>query len=61
MAEYTKDESAKAELLGLAGDKFEPEVKEKRLSVLDVLERFPDVELPIGVFLSMIPPMRIRQ
>lgn len=30
-------------------------------SVLDILEAHPEVELPFSVFLSMLPPMRIRQ
>lgn len=34
----------------------------KRTSVLDVLERHPDtIDLPIGVFLALLPPMRVRQ
>ncbi|KAI0406406.1 bifunctional P-450:NADPH-P450 reductase [Xylaria palmicola] len=37
------------------------EVLEKRISVLDLLEKFPAVELPLGMFLGMLPPMRVRQ
>jgi cytochrome P450/NADPH-cytochrome P450 reductase len=32
-----------------------------RLSVLDVLERHPDIDLPFTVYLQMLPSMRIRQ
>lgn len=56
-----KDETTKAEIERLASDGFEDEIKTKRVSVLDLLEKFPDVEIPIGVFLSMMPPMRVRQ
>ena len=31
------------------------------LSVLELLEQHPDIKLPFPVFLSMLPPMRIRQ
>lgn len=30
-------------------------------SVLDILENHPEIKLPFSVFLSMMPPMRIRQ
>ena len=33
----------------------------KRLSVLDILERYRDVQVPLGTFLGMLPSMRIRQ
>ena len=31
------------------------------LSVLEVLEAYPNIPLPFSVYLSMLPPMRIRQ
>ncbi|TEA18110.1 Bifunctional cytochrome P450/NADPH--P450 reductase [Colletotrichum sidae] len=61
LAEYAKDEETKALLNRLAGDAYAEEVSTKRVSVLDILERHPTVDLPIGVFLSMLPPMRVRQ
>ncbi|KAF9880149.1 hypothetical protein CkaCkLH20_02103 [Colletotrichum karsti] len=61
LAEYAKDEETKATLNRLGGDAYADEVSAKRASVLDLLERYPSVELPIGVFLSMMPPMRVRQ
>ncbi|EMD34553.1 hypothetical protein CERSUDRAFT_75518 [Gelatoporia subvermispora B] len=33
----------------------------RRLSVLDLLEEYPDIKLPLNTFLSMLPSMRIRQ
>ena len=33
----------------------------KRLTVLDILEQFPSIELPFGDYLAMLPPMRVRQ
>ncbi|KAK1624421.1 cytochrome P450 [Colletotrichum phormii] len=61
LAEHAKDETTKTELNRLSGDAYADEVSGKRVSVLDLLERHPSIDLPIGVFLSMMPPMRIRQ
>lgn len=59
---YTQDEQTKKELASLAADdRFQSEITKKRLSVLDLLERYSSVELPISTFLGMLPPMRIRQ
>ncbi|KAJ7640087.1 fatty acid hydroxylase [Mycena polygramma] len=33
----------------------------KRLSVFEILERHVDISLPIGLFLQMLPAMRVRQ
>jgi cytochrome P450 / NADPH-cytochrome P450 reductase len=40
---------------------YETEVLAKRLSVLDLLERFPSCEFGFGAFLAALPPMRTRQ
>jgi cytochrome P450/NADPH-cytochrome P450 reductase len=61
MAEVTKDEKVAAELTRLSSDAYAEEISSKRVSVLDLLERFASIDLPIGVFLSMLPPMRMRQ
>lgn len=51
----------KAELQRLAGDDYAADISAKRLSILDLLERFPDVDLSFGAFLALLPPMRVRQ
>ncbi|KAI0393231.1 bifunctional P-450:NADPH-P450 reductase [Xylariaceae sp. FL0594] len=61
LAETVKDEVAKSALKRYAEERYTSEVVEKRISVLDLLEEFPDVEVPLGLFLSMLPPMRVRQ
>ncbi|KAK6211216.1 bifunctional p-450:nadph-p450 reductase [Colletotrichum tabaci] len=61
LAEYAESEDVKAELSRLATDAYGDEISGKRVSVLDLLERHPSIDLPIGVFLSMMPPMRVRQ
>ncbi|MBV8094704.1 MAG: hypothetical protein JO110_16060 [Acetobacteraceae bacterium] len=40
---------------------YEAEIMAKRVSVLDLLERFPGCELTLGAFLGALPPMRTRQ
>ncbi|KAI8299109.1 Bifunctional cytochrome P450/NADPH--P450 reductase [Colletotrichum sp. SAR11_240] len=54
------DDATKALLLGLAEDRYEAEVRAKHVSLLDLLERFPSVNLPFASFLSMLPQMRPR-
>ncbi|KAH6884403.1 cytochrome P450 [Thelonectria olida] len=61
MAYYVDNDQTKAALENLSEDYYADEIKAKRVSVLDVLERYPSIDLPIGVFLFMMPSMRIRQ
>ncbi|KIX00596.1 uncharacterized protein Z518_09661 [Rhinocladiella mackenziei CBS 650.93] len=51
LAKYAKDESLAEKLISSA----EP------LSILEILEQNPGIELPFAVYLSMLTPMRIRQ
>ncbi|KAF2706929.1 cytochrome P450 [Pleomassaria siparia CBS 279.74] len=61
LLEATTDERTKKELARLADADLFAEITTKRVSVLDLLERFPSVQLPLGPFLKMQPPMRVRQ
>jgi len=61
LAEATNDAGTKEKLRILATDAYSTEVSAKRVSVLDLLERFSSVSLPFGSFLSLLPPMRVRQ
>ncbi|KAF2023181.1 NADPH-cytochrome P450 reductase-like protein [Setomelanomma holmii] len=61
LADATRDDKTKNELTRLAEETFAEEITAKRVSVIDLLERFPSVQLPLGVFLKMQPPMRVRQ
>lgn len=61
LGEATPDDASKKELTRLAEDVYATEISEKRVSILDLLERFPSVHLPLGPFLKMLPPMRVRQ
>jgi cytochrome P450 / NADPH-cytochrome P450 reductase len=44
----------------LAGEGYD-EVVSKRISLLDILERHGDIQLPFAVFLQCLPPLRVRQ
>jgi cytochrome P450/NADPH-cytochrome P450 reductase len=61
LSEATENDEDKSALKALATDSFESEVSDKRVSVLDLLEKYPSVKLPLGSFLAMLPPMRVRQ
>lgn len=37
------------------------EAQRRRLSLLDLLEQHPGVDLPLATFLSLLPPLRVRQ
>ncbi|KAG4273108.1 hypothetical protein FPRO04_09945 [Fusarium proliferatum] len=51
----------KASLLSLAAsDTFKAEIQDKNVSILDLLERFPDIDLSLSSFLSMLVQLRPR-
>lgn len=50
LASYAGDTSSQINTTGAAGQ-----------SVLDILEAVPELDIPFSVYLSMLPPMRIRQ
>ncbi|KAI0901177.1 cytochrome P450 [Annulohypoxylon nitens] len=60
LVEAAKDEGEKETLGKLANESYD-EVSAKRISVLDLLEKYESVDLPLGAFLAMLPPMRVRQ
>jgi cytochrome P450 / NADPH-cytochrome P450 reductase len=59
--EATTDRHVRDKLEKLSGDDYYEQVTMKRVSVLDLLEEFPSIVLPIASFLAMLPPMRVRQ
>ncbi|GJJ06277.1 hypothetical protein Clacol_000468 [Clathrus columnatus] len=56
---YASEKTLSA-LVALEED-YKNAVFEKRLSVLDILELYPDISIPFASFLGMLPAMRIRQ
>ncbi|KJZ78080.1 hypothetical protein HIM_02717 [Hirsutella minnesotensis 3608] len=61
LAAATQDPGDAKRLKQLAGEDYHEEVNVKRVSILDLLEQFPSIDLPLGTYLSMLPPMRVRQ
>ncbi|KAL2688993.1 hypothetical protein Neosp_003043 [[Neocosmospora] mangrovei] len=61
IAEAASDEETKSALTSLSEERYVEEISNKRVSVLEILERYPSVDLPIGDFLQMLPSIRIRQ
>ncbi|KAJ6258567.1 hypothetical protein Dda_6613 [Drechslerella dactyloides] len=63
IANCCDDEAVKKEILDLINDpdRFNHELTQPRVSILDFLEKYPKIQVPIGEYLAMLPPMRIRQ
>ena len=67
LARYTECPPEKRKLLALAGEAgtdtgaYKTEVLDKRVSMLELLEQFAACELPFGVLLELLPPMRPRR
>ncbi|KAJ5115063.1 hypothetical protein NUU61_000822 [Penicillium alfredii] len=57
------DAETQAELQYTASSpsRFTEEIVRKRVSPLDLLMRYPAINLSIGDFLALLPPMRVRQ
>ncbi|KAI1135806.1 cytochrome P450 [Hypoxylon sp. FL0543] len=60
LVEAAKDDKEKAALKKLSNESYD-EISTKRISVLDLLEKYTSVDVPLGTFLAMLPPMRVRQ
>jgi cytochrome P450/NADPH-cytochrome P450 reductase len=67
LARHTQCPPEKRKLLALAGapdagaDLYKAEVLDKRVSVLELLERFAACELPFAAFLELLPAMKPRR
>lgn len=61
LMQATTDEATRAALSELVMGDFNAAVTEKRVSLLDLLERYPSIELPLGSFITSLIPMRPRQ
>nr|QNR01075.1 NADPH-cytochrome P450 reductase-2 [Ophiocordyceps sinensis] len=60
LAAATQDQGDAKQLQKLAGDDYHQQIKLKRTSILDLLEQFPSIKLPLDSYLGMLPPMRVR-
>ncbi len=57
LARFTECPKSAPALQALAGEDYKTQVQQKRLSVLDLIERFPACDVPFGVFLELMPMM----
>ncbi|MEM7189280.1 MAG: cytochrome P450, partial [Pseudomonadota bacterium] len=60
LARMTECPHSKPALEALAGDDYRDKVYAKRMSVLELLEKFPACEAPFGVFIEMCPLLSLR-
>lgn len=62
MNDNTRCPHTRSQLQELLTDenRFRSDITERRVSVLDLLEQFPAIELPLGVFLALCPALRPR-
>ena len=62
IASFAPEGRVRDEILSLLADGvYEKEVYNKRLSPLDLLEKYPDVNMDFGTFLSILPPIEYRR
>ncbi|GKZ34390.1 hypothetical protein AbraIFM66950_004621 [Aspergillus brasiliensis] len=59
LAATAQSDADKQELVHLQ-DSYDSLVRDKRVSVLDLLEQFPSISLPIAAYISMLPALRVR-
>ncbi|MEM9277602.1 MAG: cytochrome P450 [Pseudomonadota bacterium] len=60
LARNTSCPNSQPALKALAGDDYREKIFLKRVTVLELLERFPACELPFGVFIELMPMMAQR-
>ncbi|KAK0383745.1 hypothetical protein NLU13_9656 [Sarocladium strictum] len=61
LVEATDDGKVKEQLRRLSTDLYVSEIVTKHTTVLDLLERYPAVDLSLAAFLALLPPMRLRR
>jgi cytochrome P450/NADPH-cytochrome P450 reductase len=61
MADASSDPDVQKALRTYANETYTADILSKSISVLDILEQYPSVNLPLGSFLLMLPSMRMRQ
>lgn len=66
LADHSPCPHTRVQLEALVGEdeasrhRFQSEITAKRLSLIDLLERFPAIRLPFAVFIGLCPPLRPR-
>lgn len=61
MGSYSSNAADQAELEALSKELDASAEKRDRLSVLELLEKYSSIDIPVQEFLAMMPPMKLRQ
>ncbi|KAM0146394.1 hypothetical protein ACHAQE_010763 [Botrytis cinerea] len=61
LVDATKNEQVKQKLQEMAMELYSSEIESKYISVLDLLEAFPGIDLSLNSFLALLPPLKLRQ
>ncbi|QRV98645.1 cytochrome P450 family protein [Ceratobasidium sp. AG-Ba] len=60
LLEYAKGPATRSNLEAMLAD-FKKGGKKPNSSMLALLEKYPDIDIPLGVYIMSLPPMRLRQ
>lgn len=60
LAAATDDKATKQVLDDLATSSYFEGIQEKRTSLLDLLEKFPEIPIAFGTYLTLLPSLRLR-
>jgi cytochrome P450 / NADPH-cytochrome P450 reductase len=61
LLEFSKDSTVAQHLKTLIGTgSYYSMVLDQRISILDLLEKYPSIDLPFEQFLTLLPPLRLR-
>ena len=61
LAGLCQNENEEKTLRNLAGDSYEKDILDKRISILDILGLYQSCELSFAQYLRMLPSLRVRQ
>ncbi|ELU36163.1 P450 family fatty acid hydroxylase [Rhizoctonia solani AG-1 IA] len=61
LLEHAKDPATRADLEALVSAYSVKDGQPTTSSMLDLLEKYADIDLPLGVFIASLPAMRLRQ
>ncbi|TKA82890.1 hypothetical protein B0A55_01178 [Friedmanniomyces simplex] len=61
LVEASKEDKTKEQLKQILDGDFDGQITKRRVSLLDLLERYPTIELPLGAFVASLMSMRVRQ
>ncbi|RFU78314.1 cytochrome p450 [Trichoderma arundinaceum] len=60
LAAAAEDDATKQLLNNLATTSYSRDIQENKVSLLDLLEKFPEIPIALGTFLTLLPSLRLR-